>query len=143
MKPCASTSPSVWIVVCDHAGDAATTTASTRIASVAAVIDGSLKYADASWWGFNSEDTTDVIQAAIDSGAPKVIIPFMGEPWIVRPLKMRSDLELILEPVLILILTQLILRTRLLLARFEIAPIISGNLLLPQKILLIQKTRGI
>ena len=70
--------------------------------AVAEVTAGTLKEANASWWGFNLEDSTEAIQAAIDSGAPKVTIPFMGNPWIVRPLKMRDDLELVLEPGVIL-----------------------------------------
>ena len=74
----------------------------TNQEAVAAVTAGKLKEANASWWGFDLQDSTDAIQAAIDSGAPKVTIPFMGKPWIVRPLKMRSDLELTLEPGVIL-----------------------------------------
>jgi polygalacturonase len=70
--------------------------------AVAEVAAGTLKEANASWWGFSLEDSTEAIQAAIDSGAPKVTIPFMGNPWIVRPLKMRDNLELVLEPGVVL-----------------------------------------
>lgn len=74
----------------------------TNKEAVAKVTAGKLKEANASWWGFNIEDSTDAIQAAIDSGVPKVTIPYMGKPWIIRPLNMRSDLELHLEPGVIL-----------------------------------------
>jgi hypothetical protein len=54
--------------------------------------------ANAAWWGFNREDSTEVLQAAINSGAKTLIVPFMGDPWIVRPLQLRSSQEIILEP---------------------------------------------
>jgi len=47
-------------------------------------------------------DATDAIQEMIDSGLPTVVIPNVGEPWIVRPLFLRSDLHLILEPGVVL-----------------------------------------
>ncbi len=49
---------------------------------------------NASSFGFNAEDATGCLQKAIDSGAKKVIIENMGSPWIVRPLKLRSNLHL-------------------------------------------------
>lgn len=54
--------------------------------------------ANAAWWGFNAEDATESVQAAIDSGARRVIIPFAGMDWIVRPIRLRGNLELIFEP---------------------------------------------
>lgn len=51
-------------------------------------------YADS--YGFNTGDATDALQKAIDSGAKTVVIKDMGEPWILRPIKLRSDLDLIL-----------------------------------------------
>ena len=66
--------------------------------AVAQVKAGTRAEANAAWWGFNSNDVTGAIQGAIDSGAPKVVVPFMGEPWIVRPIMLRSDLELVFEP---------------------------------------------
>ena len=59
---------------------------------------GKRSTANAAWWGFNDLDSTDAIQGAIDSGAKTVIIPNVGKTWIVRPIMMRSDLELIFEP---------------------------------------------
>ncbi len=66
--------------------------------SIEEVANGTRTVADASWWGFNAEDATDALQAAIDSPAAVVVVPFMGDPWIVRPLTLRSNLELRFEP---------------------------------------------
>jgi hypothetical protein len=59
---------------------------------------GKRPVANAAWWGFNREDSTEPLQAAIYSGARTLIIPFMGDPWIVRPLQLRSSQEILLEP---------------------------------------------
>ena len=66
--------------------------------AVAQVTAGDLAMANASWWGFDAEDATAALQAAIDSKAKTVIVPYMGEPWIVRPIFLRSNLELVFEP---------------------------------------------
>ncbi len=66
--------------------------------AVAQVAAGKITVAKASWWGFDREDATAALQGAIDSKAKKVIVPFMGEPWTVRPIKLRSNLELVFEP---------------------------------------------
>ncbi len=34
----------------------------------------------------------------IENEATKVIVPYVGEPWIVQPIKLRENLELVLEP---------------------------------------------
>ena len=80
-----------------HADDAALGKAANPKA-VDAVKAGTCKTANAAWWGFNKEDATDQLQAAINSGAPKVIVPYMGDPWVVRPIMLRSNLELVFEP---------------------------------------------
>jgi len=67
-------------------------------AAVEEVLSGKRTAANAAWWGFNSEDCTEAIQGAFDSGAKRVTIPYMGEPWIVRPLQFRSDQEVRFEP---------------------------------------------
>ena len=54
--------------------------------------------ANAAWWPYVPEDATDAIQAAIDSGAKAVVIPYVGRPWIVRPIRLRGNLELTFEP---------------------------------------------
>jgi hypothetical protein len=61
------------------------------------VLAGTLSEANASWWGFNPKDSTEAIQAALDSGAEQVTVPYMGEPWIVRPLSLRGDQEVHFE----------------------------------------------
>ncbi|HUS80901.1 MAG TPA: right-handed parallel beta-helix repeat-containing protein, partial [Armatimonadota bacterium] len=61
------------------------------------VAAGKIKEANASWWGFNAEDSTDALQAAINSGVPKLIVENMGAPWIVRPLMLASDQEIMFE----------------------------------------------
>ena len=53
---------------------------------------------DASSWGFDAEDSTEALQAAIDSGAARVVVPFMGVPWIVRPITLRSNQEITFAP---------------------------------------------
>ncbi len=71
--------------------------------AIAALADGATDFANAAWWGFDGEDATDILQAAIDSGAKKVVVPFVGKPWITRPLVLRSDLELFFEPGVLLL----------------------------------------
>ncbi len=66
--------------------------------AVKEVLSGQRTTANAAWWGFNEDDSTDAIQAAIDSGADKVIVPYMGAAWIVRPIKLTSDLEIFFDP---------------------------------------------
>jgi len=66
--------------------------------AVREVTSGRRTVAYASWWGFDPIDATASIQAAIDSGAPKVIVPYVARPWIVTPIKLRSNLELVFEP---------------------------------------------
>ena len=59
---------------------------------------GELTTANASWWGFDGDDATAALQDAIDSKAKTVIVPYTGAPWIVRPIELRSNLELVFEP---------------------------------------------
>lgn len=59
---------------------------------------GARTWASAAWWGFNVEDTTSCLQAAIDSGVAKLTVPYMGAPWIIRPVTLRSNLEILFEP---------------------------------------------
>lgn len=58
------------------------------------VAAGQLKVARASWWGFDSTDSTRALQAAIDSKVPKLIVDDVGQPWVVRPLKLVSHQEI-------------------------------------------------
>ncbi|MBP5638044.1 MAG: hypothetical protein J6X55_01085 [Victivallales bacterium] len=51
----------------------------------------------ASSFGFNPDDSTECLQTAINSGARTVIVDNVGKPWIVRPIFLRSNLELVFE----------------------------------------------
>ncbi|MEO0078905.1 MAG: ATP-binding cassette domain-containing protein, partial [candidate division WOR-3 bacterium] len=55
------------------------------------------RVASAAWWGFDEEDATEALQAAILSGARRLIVPNMRRDWIVRPIRLASELELVLE----------------------------------------------
>ncbi len=59
------------------------------------VAAGKAQMAVASWWGFDAEDSTDALQAAIDSGVRKLIIDNPGKPWIVRPISLASNQEIV------------------------------------------------
>lgn len=48
-------------------------------------------------WKPAPEDATDALQNSIDSGAQIVRVPNIGSPWIVRPIRLRSNLEIIFE----------------------------------------------
>jgi len=67
-------------------------------AEIQKVLSSQEATANASWWGFNTTDVTDSLQAAIDSGAKTVFVPYMGSPWITRPVRLRGGQEIILEP---------------------------------------------
>lgn len=58
---------------------------------------GKRRVASAAWWGFDEEDATEALQAAILSGARRLIVPNMRRDWIVRPIRLASELELVLE----------------------------------------------
>lgn len=51
----------------------------------------------ASWWGFDPADSTAALQAAIDSGAEKLIVENMEAPWITEGLRLASDQEIVFE----------------------------------------------
>ncbi len=65
--------------------------------AVEEVAAGKRTVANAAWWGFDPIDSTRFLQAAINSKASTVIIPNMGQDWIVRPIFLRSNLELVFE----------------------------------------------
>ncbi len=80
------------------AEDAPSPTNSANPKAVDEVRSGTRTEANAAWWGFDVADATDALQGAIDSGAKRVKVPYMGDPWIVRPLAMRANQEVYLEP---------------------------------------------
>jgi parallel beta-helix repeat protein len=59
---------------------------------------GAMSEVNAAWWGFDPVDATRAIQAAIRTRAPKVIVPYVGKSWVVGPLTLVSNQELIFEP---------------------------------------------
>ncbi len=63
------------------------------------VSKGQFKVANAAWWGFDEQDSTNALQSAINSGARKIIVPFMGKDWVVRPIYLMSDQEIVFEPI--------------------------------------------
>ena len=67
-------------------------------AAVKQILAGQRDDANAAWWGFDPADSTAALQAAIDSHAKRVLVPYMGAPWIVRPITLRSDQEIDFEP---------------------------------------------
>lgn len=65
--------------------------------AVQKVLDGTWTEANAAWWGFTGDDDTDALQAAINSGARKLTIPNMGRDWVVRPIELANNQEIVLE----------------------------------------------
>jgi len=66
-------------------------------AAVAEVLSGQRTEANAAWWGFDVDDSTDALQAAINSGAKRVVVPNMNRDWIVRPIQLVGDQEIVFE----------------------------------------------
>ena len=58
---------------------------------------GKLKEARASWWGYDPENSTRFLQAAIDSGVPRLTIDPRNGPWNVDGLRGVSGQELYFE----------------------------------------------
>jgi len=65
--------------------------------AIAKVKAGQLTEAKASWWGWNETDATESLQAALDSGARRVIIDNIEHPWIVTTITVPSDIEIVFE----------------------------------------------
>lgn len=66
-------------------------------ALVQEVLDGKRTEACASWWGFDPEDSTRFLQAAIQSEVPVLRIDRQSSDWNVTPLKCVSNQEIVLE----------------------------------------------
>ena len=63
---------------------------------VAKVESGELNEAEVSWWGFDAEDSTRFLKAAISSKAGKVVVDRREGPWYTLPLEGRSDLTFVI-----------------------------------------------
>jgi len=48
-------------------------------------------------FGFDPEDSTEIIQKALDSGAERIVFDRQSGPWVTRPLAARSNQELVFE----------------------------------------------
>ncbi|MDD3586645.1 MAG: right-handed parallel beta-helix repeat-containing protein [Thermoguttaceae bacterium] len=64
---------------------------------------GKIERPKASFWGFNPTDSTDILQEAIDSGVKRLVVDHCGGPWIVRPMKLKSNQEVIFEEGVVLL----------------------------------------
>ena len=82
---------------CVSAAESSASANSKNPKAIAELQSGKRTTVNAAWWGFNEDDATDALQAAIRSGAKRVIVPNLGKDWIVRPLLLASDQELVLE----------------------------------------------
>ena len=56
-----------------------------------------IQEAKASWWGFDPDDSTRMLQEAINSGARKLIVDNVGKPWIVTGIALASNQEILFE----------------------------------------------
>jgi len=66
-------------------------------AAIDGVKSGELNTATASWWGFDPEDSTEALRSAINSGAKKLTVDNMGSPWIVEPMQLASNQEILFQ----------------------------------------------
>lgn len=66
-------------------------------AAVAEAKAGSRETVSAAWWGFNETDATPFLQAAINSGAKRVVVPNMGTDWVVTPITLEANQEIFFE----------------------------------------------
>ncbi len=78
-------------------GDTAAVSLARNDAAIQQVQQGKINEAKASWWGFQSEDSTAMLQAAINSGVKTLRIDRLASPWICRPLKLVSNQTIIFE----------------------------------------------
>jgi len=61
------------------------------------VAAGKLRAAHAHFWGFDPEDATAALRAAIASGAPAVVLDNTGAPWIADKIELAGDQEVVFE----------------------------------------------
>ena len=66
-------------------------------AQIASVKAGKTAEAKAVWWGYDKTDATKCLQAALDSGARKVIVDNVGSDWIIGPIAVPSNVELVFQ----------------------------------------------
>ncbi len=69
---------------------------------LAEVKTGQRTEAKASWWGFDKENATKCLQAAINSGVKKLVIDNTGSDWILDPVELVDNQEIVLAENVIL-----------------------------------------
>src|SRR5262249_21971857 len=67
-------------------------------AAVQEGLSGRRTEANAAWWGVDPEDATRALQDEIRSGARRVVVPNVDKDWVVRPIQLSGQQELVLEP---------------------------------------------
>lgn len=85
------------ITVFALAGDLPAAAGKMDAKKIAAVKAGKVKEAHAVWWGFSEKDATKCLQSALDSGAKKVIVDNVGKDWIVEPILLPSNIEVVFK----------------------------------------------
>ncbi len=65
--------------------------------ALADVASGKIKVAKASWWGFDPVDSTEALQAAINSKVPRLVVDNVGAPWVSRGLTLVSNQKIEFE----------------------------------------------
>jgi polysaccharide pyruvyl transferase WcaK-like protein len=69
-------------------------TVASRADAAACVVNGR---ANASCFGSNATDATEILQAALSSNASYLLIDDIGRPWIVRPLFLSKATDMVIE----------------------------------------------
>ena len=64
---------------------------------IAEVKSGKIKEARVEWWGFDKNDSTEALRKAINSGASKIIVSKMDSPWLIKPVQLQSNQEIVFE----------------------------------------------
>ncbi|MBP5639047.1 MAG: right-handed parallel beta-helix repeat-containing protein [Victivallales bacterium] len=85
---------SAWLMIIGSAAIAAIAPNQEQLAKVAS---GELKEARLSWWGFDENDSSDIIKSAIESKATTIVVDKMPTPWITLPVFLKSDMTLVFE----------------------------------------------
>jgi hypothetical protein len=62
------------------------------------VLEGKRDQARVSWWGFDAQDSTGFLQAAINSRVKHLVLDRQESAWMTRPLTGVSNQEIIFEP---------------------------------------------
>jgi len=62
------------------------------------VVKGEVSEARVSWWGFDKDDSTRFLQAAIKSGVKKLVVDKQQSAWVSLPLFAVSNQHIVFEP---------------------------------------------